>query len=205
MFFNPKRGLVFDAEKGKAGDPAGNPEGGDPQGDPDTKGKDGGTQGDEKRFTQADIDRIVADRLDREKRKAESEAQKAKEKAESEALAENQKWQELAQKHEAKIKDLESKLAEFEAAKETLEKYKGALEAHLQTQRADLPGHITALLDKLDPVDQLEYIAKNAGELKKKTTKVPETPTPAGDGELSEATKADALAATNRFYRNMFQ
>lgn len=201
--------LYFDAEKGKtsdpAGDPAGKPEGGDPQSS-DAKGNDGGNQGGgsgEAKFTQADVDRIVSERLERERRKAEAEAQKLKEKAEAEALAQNQKWQELAQKHEGTIKTLEAKLAEVESAQQTLDRYKGALEAHLKTQREGLPAHILALLDKLDAVDQLEYIAANAGELRKKV-KVPGTPDPAGDDKLSEAQSAEAQKLAGTFYRNLF-
>lgn len=204
--------ITFDAEKGKGGGPAGDPagdgqEGGNSQtGDPNAKGDDknhGGNPGGDAKFTQADIDRIVADRLARERKQQEAEAKKAAEAAEAKALAENQKWQELAQKHEGTIQTLEGQLADLETTKQTLDKYKGALEAHLKTQREGLPAHILALLDKLDVVDQLEYIAANAGELKKKT-KVPGTPDPANDREVDEAVKAEANKEAGTFYRNLF-
>lgn len=68
----------------------------------------------EKKFTQAELDLIIKERLEREKRRAEEIAAKAKEKAEAEALAKNQEWEKLAKQREEELVRLN---AELEAAK----------------------------------------------------------------------------------------
>lgn len=68
----------------------------------------------DKTFTQADVDRIIKERLQREQSKAEQLAQKAREEAEAKALAEQGKFKELYEKLQAdnataqqRIKDME--------------------------------------------------------------------------------------------------
>lgn len=79
-----------------------------------------------------------------------------KEKADAEAatMAEQGKWKEIAEKAQAQLKELT-------AAVSDTARYKGALEKMLEAQRDGLPEPITKLLDKLDPVEQLEWIAEN--------------------------------------------
>lgn len=93
-----------------------------------------------------------------EQEKAGQAAALAAEAADAERLAQQQEWQTLAEKRQ-------KALDELKPYKETAERYKGALGLILETQRANLPGHVVELLDKLDPVDQLEYIAKHQVEL----------------------------------------
>jgi hypothetical protein len=93
-----------------------------------------------------------------EQEKASKAQAQAAEAAEAERLAKAQEWQTLAEKRQAALDELKP-------YKETAERYKGALAAILATQRGNLPGHVIELLDKLDPVDQLEYIAKHQKEL----------------------------------------
>ncbi len=66
----------------------------------------------EKTFTQADVNRIVKERLEREQGKAEQLAQKAREEAEAKALAEQGKYKELFEKQQ---KDLEAAAARVKA------------------------------------------------------------------------------------------
>lgn len=54
-------------------------------------------------FTQADVDRIVAERLQRAERKAQEQAQKAAQEAERKAAEEQGKWKELYEKTQAEI------------------------------------------------------------------------------------------------------
>lgn len=68
----------------------------------------------DKTFTQADVDRIIKERLQRESTKAENLAQKAREEAEAKALADQGKFKELYEKLQAdkqaadqRIKDME--------------------------------------------------------------------------------------------------
>lgn len=92
-----------------------------------------------------------------EREKADRAAQQQAEQAEAQRLAEQQKWQELAQKHEARLKELEPVQAKAQA-------YEAALKKLLDEQRKAVPGYVLPLLDKMDAAEQLEWIAANAGQ-----------------------------------------
>lgn len=127
-----------------------------------------------KRLKKADEDRIKADQA--------AAAQHAKEQGE---------WEKLAKQHETRVAELEPQQAKAE-------RYEAALKAHLDTQRKDLPAHITALLDKLDVAEQLEWIAANRealGAANGSTTNgaprgTPNSPKPAGAPTGAEADKS---------------
>ena len=147
------------------------------------------------------IDAAIKERLEREKRKSERDAQRAREDAEAEALARGQEWQKLAEKHAARITELEQQGAQMDALVQERDRYKAALEGHLKTQRDGLPAHILTLLDQLDPAAQLEYIAANAAVLRsgapaqeEKKTVVPASPKP-GDGKALTGDEAEAARA----------
>src|SRR3990172_4923861 len=132
-------GLYFDKESGGgsgtddgAGDPADkkkeapaeDPEAGDD--------KDKVKARDEKKFTQAELDQIVKDRLERERKKAEAEAEKARKMAEADALEKNQEWQKLAEQRQARIDELEKQSAELEPYQAEAKKYRAALEDQIR-------------------------------------------------------------------------
>ena len=119
------------------------------------------------KFTQADVDRIVKDRLEREKSARERATAKAKEEAEAAALKKNEEWQALAEKNEARASELLAKLGELEPLGDQVTRYKGALEKYLATEKKDLPKHVLVLLEKLDPIEQIEYLAANREDLGK--------------------------------------
>ncbi len=133
--------------------------------------------GGDKTFTQADVDRIVTERLEREKSKSEKDAKKIKDKAEADALVAQQEWQKLAEKRAKEVEERDKQLADLEPIKAKAERYGAALKKYLDAQRAGLPDHILALLDKLEPADQIEYIATNRDKL---------VTTPAGQGDLKK-------------------
>jgi len=70
----------------------------------------------EKTFTQADLDRIVKERLAKEQAKSEAKAQEAAKKAEEAALAEQGKYKELYEKAEAEKTEAAQKIAAMERA-----------------------------------------------------------------------------------------
>lgn len=214
------RGLVFDkdgdgAGGGQAGSSAGNSGGAGAQ----TSGSNDGKQGDPGQadqnagkeklvsMTEADlqkrIDDVVKERLEREKKKTEEATRKAREEAEAKALADQQKWQELAEKHAKRVTELEAQAAQLQPMQEQVERYKGALEKQLKSVKAGLPAHLTALLDKLDPVEQMEYIAANADAFKRPDG-VPPSPDPAKAGQLSEEERQKALQQTTNHYTQSF-
>ena len=153
----------------------------------DTKG------GDERRFSKAEMDAIVQDRLDRDRKARERDNEKSRREAEEKALKEQSEWQKLAEKHAARISELEPLHATVEETNAQLGRYKGALEAHLATQRDSLPDHIMDLLDRFDPVDQLEWLAKNRELLGQQRggNGIPTTPRPAGPMTTEQATEVE--------------
>ena len=156
-------------------------------------------------FTQADIDRILTERLERERKKSDDKARKAKEDAEAKALEEQSKFQELAQQRGTKVAELETSVTtmatELETAKATAERYQKALTNILAEQLKRVPEHLTSLLAKLDPVEQLEWLTNN-GEKLSSTAGVPATPKPKGD--MSAADKEKAQKDAERYYRSRF-
>lgn len=96
--------------------------------------------------------------------------------AEQQSLTEQGKFKELAEKASKRV-------AELEPLAETVKRQGEALSKFLEGERKGLPKHILALLDKLDPVDQLEYIATNRNELRPAGGP---NPTPKAEGELGK-------------------
>jgi hypothetical protein len=156
-----------------------------------------------KTFTQADIDRIVKDRLEREKSAREKATAKAKEEAEAEALKKNQEWQALAEKNETRANELLAKLGELEPLGDQVTRYKGALEKYLATEKKDLPKHVLVLLEKLDPIEQIEYLAANREDLGKagRVEGVPPSPDPK-QRTLSDDEKEAARRGQASLYSN---
>lgn len=190
-------GLRFEADKGKGGGaPAGDGnepgEGGEGEDPPDAKDKKEKPV-DEKKFSQAELDAIVQDRLAREKKKQDEAAEKARKEAEEAGLLKNQEFQKLAEERAKTIAELEPFKEQLNGANETIERYKGALDKYLEAEKKDLPKHVLALLDKLDPVEQMEYIAANREELGKGPEGIPPSPNPKekklSDEELERARK----------------
>lgn len=150
----------------------------------------------EKVFTQADVDRIIKERLEREKTAREKSAAKAREEAEAEGLKKSEEWQTLAKK-------LEARVGELEPMGEQVTRYKGALEKYLEAEKKDLPKHVLVLLEKLDPADQMEYLTANREELGKggKPEGVPASPQ-ARSRSISEEEQEAARRGQANLYSN---
>jgi DNA repair exonuclease SbcCD ATPase subunit len=139
--------------------------------EPETGDAPGQESGGEVTFSdeqQAKIDRIIAERLSRAeekwKTKAEKVRQKAKEEAEKARLKEQAEWKKLAEQAESKLEEIKP---QYESASEKLERYQGALSGYLEAARDGVPDYVTDLLDKLDPVEQLQWLADHSEELAK--------------------------------------
>jgi hypothetical protein len=142
----------------------------------------------EKTFTQAELDAIVKERLDRAKSASEKAQAEAAKKAADDAAAKNGEWQKLAETRAAEIAIVSAKLGELETAKTQLAEYEAAIKLQADTAKKDLPAHILSLLDALPPVKQLEWLAKNASVLGQRPTQtIPGTPPPASGKDVTEA------------------
>lgn len=121
----------------------------------------------EKTFTQAELDAIVKERLERAQRKAAEQAEKARADAEAKTLAEQGEFKALAEQRAAELEKAQRALESAKHTEKELERYQTALKKQLDAARADLPTPIATLLDKLDPAEQLEWLAENRAELTK--------------------------------------
>lgn len=120
----------------------------------------------ERTFSQADVDRIVKERLEREQGKATKAAEKARAEAEAKALAEQGDFKALSERQAKHIAELETQAADLAAAQAQLAKYEKALKTNLAAQLAGVPEHIQTLLNRMDVTEQMEWIAANQDKLK---------------------------------------
>ena len=157
----------------------------------------------EKKFTQAELDQIVKDRLERERKKSDAAAEKARKEAEDAALAKNQEWQKLAETRASEIETLNKEKAELESFKDQAERYKAALDKILAERKKTLPKFVVPLIEKMDPVEAMAYITDHAEELGAKPETYEETP----DGKkkkLSDEDKREAERASTNVIARTF-
>ncbi len=139
-----------------------------PSGDDGTAGGngegagDGEAQAEEKTFSQAQVERIIAQRLAREREKQERQAAEAAE----EQLRAKGEWEKLAESRQKKIGEQESRIAELEAQAGLVEKYEEALGRYRDQLVEQVPEHVRALLDGRDMADQLSWLTDNVGKFK---------------------------------------
>lgn len=112
-------------------------------------------------FTQADLDRILADRLGRQEKKLRREFEKNAEKKVEEELADAAEWQTLADKRQTQISKLEAKISDLEAEAETAVRYGKALETYVTKLSDGLPAPILALMEGMDQAAKLEWLSAN--------------------------------------------
>lgn len=101
--------LLLDPEPQGSGGAATDPNPPEPATPPEPKGDKKGDEKD-KQFSQADVDRIVRERLDRAKKQADTEAANAKKKADEEALAKQGEWKALAEQREKELAERDGRL-----------------------------------------------------------------------------------------------
>lgn len=114
-----------------------------------------------KTYTEADVERMIKDRLEREKRSSEAKRKKEQEDADVKSLAEKEEFKALAAKHEARVRELEP---EVERAK----RYAETLDTLLKEEMKNVPEYVKELLADRDPVDALGWIAKHRSDFSKK-------------------------------------
>jgi ATPase subunit of ABC transporter with duplicated ATPase domains len=87
---------------------------------------------DERTFTQADLDRIIDQRLERERKTAEQARAREAQQAEQAQLRAKAEWEELAKQHEESVREMEPRL-------QTAESERDALREHVtKTMRAQM-------------------------------------------------------------------
>lgn len=133
----------------------------------DATGKpdNGGQTAEARAFTQAEVDRIVKERLERAAEKAAREQEKARADAEAKALAEQGEFKKLYEQSQARAAELEQQAAGVEPLKEQVKRLEKALGGYRDAQFAAVPEHVQALLKRLDVVEQLEWLTANGAKL----------------------------------------
>lgn len=126
---------------------------------------------------QSAVDLIVKERLERAQKKALADADKLRKQAEEESLTKNQEFKTLADQRQGTITELETKLKELEPLKEQAGRYKDAMLKIVQAQVSKLPSALKVLVEKMDPLEQMDYLAEHAKELNLAVDAVPETKT----------------------------
>lgn len=143
----------------------------------------------EKAFSQADLDRIVKERLADERRRADQKAAAEKKAADEKALADNAEWKTLAEQRAAELEQTRTQAA-------LVEGYAKRLNVLVDAEIASWPDE----LRKLDPgpkaVDaRLDWLEKSR-DLAKRLASLPKAPTTeAGAGNGTPPTPPTTTAA----------
>jgi len=107
-------------------------------------------------------------------------------------LAEQNQFKELAEKRKAELDEAQKKADEAD-------RYRSSLETYLKAEREGIPEHILPLLDKMDVVDQLDYIAENRETLKGETKRDGVPATPKDKSKAPEKGEAAKQYVSNRY------
>ena len=164
--------------------------------------ENGGTQAEDKQFTQADLNRLLREQKERDRKAAEKERAALEEAAAAKALAEQGEFKTLAEKRAAQI-------AELEPFKERAERAEAALTKHVEAQMRGLPKVVRAALELIpDPVAQLEFLAAHHDELVAPKNgangHVPSTPKPDDGRALADERTRQGLVTSSAQLRRAF-
>jgi DNA-binding transcriptional MerR regulator len=158
------------------------------------------TSADDRRFTQADLDRIVSDRIAREKDAEKERTKKAQEAAREQERIKAGELQAVAEERAAKLADLEPKVATLT---ETLTARDDLIEQLIKPRVKALPEEFQALLPDGDIAARVTALLKveKAAE-KAQALRSPGTPSgPRGSGAQSSVSNGggfDAILAEKR-------
>ena len=152
----------------------------------------------EPKFTQADLDRIVKDRLEREKAKATEAAEKARKEAEEKALADNAQFKELSERYAAENTTLKERV-------KYVEDLEASLTAFYESEKKGVPGYVLEILEEKPIHERLAYITKHKSEWEETEPRTGGgriTPTPSGGGGR-EPKSEERTAGMVRAWRGM--
>jgi hypothetical protein len=163
--------------------------GGDPGKVPASSSGDDPTKTD-KTFTQADLDRIVKERLADSARRAEAKTAEAKKAAEEQALADNAEWKTLADQRAA---ELETTKAQAAAAAAYAKRLNAMADAEIAAWPDEVKGTDpggTNVEARLDWLEKMRPLAQRLASL----PKAPATEAGAGSGTLPALTPGEGKA-----------
>ena len=140
---------------------------------------------------QVAVDKLIADRLKRAQQKWQDD-QKAKAAADTDAaeakrLADEQKWQELARKHETRVGELDGQL---KTAQSELERATSFITGMLDAKKRGLPEPMQKLLADRGVFEQLEIVEAYLAAQPAAGQRTATQPTPQAQGGQSDYVKA---------------
>lgn len=148
------------------------------------------------RFKQLNEETLELRKLKAEWEAAEAKRQKETAEADTARLTEQKKFEELAEKRKA---SLDSVTGERDALKATVEAQAAVLLKLYEARKAAVPEMYQPLLDKLDVVERLDWIAANEEKLAPGRTQpngITPTPSPQGKGQLTPDERRRRAAKT---------
>lgn len=157
-----------------------------------------------KTFTQDELNAILADRLERQKKKLLAELEQRRDEEATKQLEEAAEWQKLAEKRQKQLQDRDVRLAELEAQAGQADKYSKALETYVTALSDGLPDAIMTLLASMDTADRLTWLTANRDQFVQQPTDEPEakkrplpsTPAPTPAPKLNEDDRRKKAART---------
>lgn len=146
-----------------------------------------------KTFTQADLDRIVKERLAEAQGRAEKRSAAERKQAEDEALAKNAEWQKLAEQRG-------TELATAKAQAEAATRYAAALNTQIDAEIAAWPAEVRSLDPGTEALEaRLAWVAKSRA-LAARLASLPTAPrTEAGSGQRATTKPAEGPATGQRY------
>lgn len=149
---------------------------------------------------QQKFDKVLSERLQRERQKWQQEVkaaeQRAKQEAEEARLAEQQNYQELANRRQATIEEQAQRIETLEEAETQAKKYAKVLRQYRDQLIANVPEHVVELLKGRDVADQLDWLSKNLEQVAPKQDGQrpqfigpPPAPGDKGDGNMTPEQK----------------
>ncbi len=154
---------------------------------------------------QAEVDRVVANRLARAKKESDADAEKLRKKAEEDALTKNKEFETLANTRLQEIDAKEKELVELRGVKEQSDKYAEAISKIVKTQIEKLPKPVQVLLAKMSPLEQMDYLAQYAKDLQIDLKDVPETDLSDPSNKLTSEAQQKGKAAFERSVKGFFR
>jgi hypothetical protein len=166
------------------------------------------------KFTQEDVDRIVSERLDRERRKTERESEEAQRKAREDALKEQGKYKEIAEQHASTIEEHKKRISELEAKeaeaggwKTKYEELEGRYGKLIEDRLSVVPEPYRPLLEQMSVTERADWIEKNAeklGSVERKPNGSRPSPRPANDDRGDEKAREQAERRQRRATSSAF-
>lgn len=177
----------------------------DPKPEEDPKpAEDPKPEGDgEKRFSQAELDRIIGERLERERERAKAEAaeeqRKAEEAARKKALKEQEDFQALSESQAAEIAEKDGRITALEASEARVTELESRLEKIVEARLEKVEEGYKTLLKNMTVEERADWIEANPKLVANSAAGgSPATPEPAGSPNRDKETDKAAEANQRR-------